>query len=84
MTPAPTSPLPSAATPKPADPAPTSSVTAAIASQKLPPVGQQKPQMSSAEAAANWMKQSDNDTSRSKPSSAALHAAAVSVCLLLV
>ncbi|XP_022332498.2 uncharacterized protein LOC111130096 isoform X1 [Crassostrea virginica] len=79
VTPAPTSPLPSAATPKPADPAPTSSVTAAIASQKLPPVGQQKHQMSSAEAAANWMKQSDNDTSQSKPSSAALHAAAAAM-----
>lgn len=81
MTPAPAAPsaAPSAApTPKPAEPVPTASVTAAIASQKLPSVGQQKPQISSAEAAANWLKQSDTDTSQNKSSSPALQAAAVS------
>lgn len=81
MTPAPAAAAPIAApTPKPAEPVPTASVTAAIASQKLPSVGQQKPQISSAEAAANWLKQSDTDTSQNKSSSPALQAAAVSFC----
>ncbi|XP_061173239.1 cilia- and flagella-associated protein 36-like [Saccostrea echinata] len=69
-----------AAPPKPAEPAvPTASVTAAIASQKLPQVGQQKPQMSSAEAAANWLKQTDDTPSQNKPSTSAVHAAAAAM-----
>lgn len=82
VTPAPAAPsaAPSAApTPKPAEPVPTASVTAAIASQKLPSVGQQKPQITSAEAAANWLKQSDTDTSQNKSSSPALQAAAAAM-----
>lgn len=80
VTPAPAAAAPSAApTPKPAEPVPTASVTAAIASQKLPSVGQQKPQISSAEAAANWLKQSDTDTSQNKSSSPALQAAAAAM-----
>ncbi|XP_062584327.1 cilia- and flagella-associated protein 36-like [Saccostrea cucullata] len=75
----PAAPQSAAPPPKPAEPVPAASVTAAIASQKLPSVGQQKPQMSSAEAAANWLKQTDDTPTSNKPSTSAVQAAAAAM-----
>ena len=77
MTPKPSEPPP-AATPAPVATPALAPAAVSITSQKLPAVSQKLPQISSAEAAANWMKQANEEQATTVSHSAAVNARAVS------